>query len=643
MAGIGNNAAVNKMDRDKLDGWCEKGILGLVLAILVIGPLALGGAGAWQFLLLQGLTVLAVLLWGVRLWTSQRPQLLWPPICWAVLAFVGYAIIRYLQSDIEYVARLELIKILTYAFLFFVILNNLHRQESMQIISFTLLFLGMAISAYAIFQFATKSSRIWNVTVDSVYRGRAGGTFYNPNNLAGFLEMLLPLGLCYVLAGRLSHIAKIFLGYASVVMIAGVAVTLSRGGWITTGLELILLCGVLLCHRNYRIQALVLLLLVGGVACFLAPRMEPARARFQKIYSSGKADDLRLSIWRPAVLMWEDNLWLGVGPGQFDYRFRQYRPLDVQLRPDRAHNEYLNTLADYGLLGAALVAAAWVLLYVGVAKAWKFVRAEPDDFARKKSNKFAFMLGTSLGLLGILLHAVLDFHLHVPANAILAVALMALLSSQGRFATERYWFTAKLWTKCAVTTIILAGAAYLGFTGWRGGRECFYLEQANRQPNFSYARIERLKQASKIEPMNSETTYDIAECYRTKSWVGSAESVELARQAMEWYRRGMVLDPHDGYNWLGYGLCLDWIGLPETGSQENSTSYFQRADELDPNGYFTSAKIAWHYVQTGDYAAARTWFERSRRLEWVGNDVADNYLKIVEQRLGEAAMALYPR
>src|SRR5690242_17881439 len=163
------------MDREKLDNWCEKGILALVLGILVIGPLALGAADVWQFLLLQGLTLVVVLLWGVRLWANPRPQLLWPPICWAVLAFVAYAVVRYLQSDIEYVARLELIKILTYAFLFFAILNNLHRQESMQIITFTLLFLGMAISAYAVFQFATKSNRIWNVTVAAMYKGRAGG------------------------------------------------------------------------------------------------------------------------------------------------------------------------------------------------------------------------------------------------------------------------------------------------------------------------------------------------------------------------------------------------------------------------------------------------------------------------------------
>ena len=48
---------------------------------------------------------------------------------WVVLAFVLYAVARYLTADIEYVARLEMIQVLMYAFLFFAIVNNLYRQE----------------------------------------------------------------------------------------------------------------------------------------------------------------------------------------------------------------------------------------------------------------------------------------------------------------------------------------------------------------------------------------------------------------------------------------------------------------------------------------------------------------------------------
>ena len=208
---------------------CERGILGLVLAILVFGPLAMGAVNAPEFLVIQGLTIAVMLLWMVRIWASPRPQLLWPPVCWVVLAFAIYAIVRYLTADIEFIARLEMIQVLMFAFLFFAIVNNLYRQETVQIVGFTLIFLAMAISAFAVYQFFTHSNRVWNFT--SPYPGRASGTYISPNNLAGFLEMLLPLATAYVLAGRMKAVTRIFLGYAALVMAAGLTVTFSRGGW----------------------------------------------------------------------------------------------------------------------------------------------------------------------------------------------------------------------------------------------------------------------------------------------------------------------------------------------------------------------------------------------------------------------------
>ena len=82
------------MNRDVADNWCERGILGLVLAILVFGPLATGAVRPPDFLVLQGLTLGVLLLWSVRLWLTPKPRLLWPPICWTVMAFTLYAIGR---------------------------------------------------------------------------------------------------------------------------------------------------------------------------------------------------------------------------------------------------------------------------------------------------------------------------------------------------------------------------------------------------------------------------------------------------------------------------------------------------------------------------------------------------------------------
>ena len=101
------------MNREAIDTWCEWGILGLVLAILVFAPLATGAVLESQFLVVEALTVGVMLLWIVRLWLAPKPRLLWPPICWAVAAFAAYAVGRYLKADIEYVARQEMIQVLS--------------------------------------------------------------------------------------------------------------------------------------------------------------------------------------------------------------------------------------------------------------------------------------------------------------------------------------------------------------------------------------------------------------------------------------------------------------------------------------------------------------------------------------------------
>src|SRR5215468_2852055 len=99
---------------ERVDNWCERGILGLVLAILGFGPVALGAVDQWAWLIIQALTIGVLVLWIARLWLAERPQLLWPPICWAIVAFVVYAVLRYFQAELEYVARNEVLRILVY-------------------------------------------------------------------------------------------------------------------------------------------------------------------------------------------------------------------------------------------------------------------------------------------------------------------------------------------------------------------------------------------------------------------------------------------------------------------------------------------------------------------------------------------------
>src|SRR5262249_31686379 len=159
-------------------------------------------------------------------------------------------------------------------------LNHLHRQESIQIITLTLVFLAMVISCYAVYQFLTHSTRVWHVFTQ--YKGRASGTYICPNHLGGFLELLLPLTLAYTIAGRLSAVTKIFLGYATLVIMAGMASTVSRGTWLATACAMLLFFGVLMFHRTYRLPAFLLLVFLIGAGFVFMPRNYTSQARFKR-------------------------------------------------------------------------------------------------------------------------------------------------------------------------------------------------------------------------------------------------------------------------------------------------------------------------------------------------------------------------
>ena len=620
------------MDRERWDNWCQRGILALTLVILVGGPLALGASDEPVFLAVQGLTVAVSALWICRLWLNERPRLLWPPICWAVLGFAAYAVVRYFTADVEYVARLELIRILVYTLLFFVVLNNLHGQETVQIIAFTLVGLGTAISFYAVYQYLTGSDRVWGYFI-SPYKHRADGTYISPDHLAGFLEMVLPLAAAYAATSRLKITKKILLGYAVMVMIAGLAVTLSRGGWLAGGGAAVLFLGLLFLRGNLRWPVFAAAAVVGLGLLVVTMNSPYFQLRIKKTIqmSAGTSQYIRFLLWKPAVNMWLDHPWWGVGPALYNERFPQYRPQLVQMQPEFAHCDYLNTLAEWGVAGTALVASAWALLYLGVLRTWKFVRGSVADLGGNQSNKFAFVLAASVGLFAILLHSVVDFNMHIPANAILAVTLMALLSSHLRFASEKYWVAARLALRGALTVALAAAVGVLAAQGWRQGNEFVWLHRAAETPDGSHNQIKFLEQAFAIEPKNPQTAYRIAESYRAWSFDGDWNSDDMARKAMDWYRRGMKLHPYLADNWLGYGICLDWLGHPD-----QSVPYFQKADDLDPNGAYVAGYIGWHYFQTGDYYAAHAWAERSVQLNANDNPMGFAYVRLADRKLQEA-------
>ena len=337
--------------------------------------------------------------------------------------------------------------------------------------------------------------------------------------------------------------------------------------------------------------------------------------------------------------MWLDHFWWGVGPGHYDYRFREYRPVTLQERPDRAHNDYLNLLADWGAVGGIIVMAGMAAFAAGLWQTRYRVRRAESDFGRGTSNRSAFFLGASASLLALAVHSFVDFNLHIPSNAILGVTLLALLTSNLRFATEHYWLNLRILMKIPVTLALAGGIFYLAAQGWRCGVETYWLARAESPSLLVLDRAALLEKAFTAEPQNFQTAYNIGEAWRIQSFEGGSDYRKQAETAMRWYARGMTLDRFDGYNYLRTGMCLDWLDR-----HAEAETFYSTAETLDPNGYFTVANIGWHCFQTGDYAAAREWLERSLRLEPRDNDIAHAYLDLANQRLAQAASgkAVFP-
>jgi O-antigen ligase len=630
-------------NRRNLDWWCQRGILALVLAALVFAPLAFGAVYTWTFLVIQALAMGVALVWLVRLWGGYKPKLLWPPLAWAVLAFVLYALGRYFTADIEYVARLELIRVLLYAFLFLAVLSNLYSQDAAETITYSLTAVAVVASSYAVAQFFRHSNHVWDLT--SPYPGRASGTYINPDHFAGFLELVLPLPLAFLLAGRVEMVTRVVLAYATLTILGGLTVTFSRGGWVAAAAGILLLLGSLLCHRNHRLRAaLVLVLLVAGGGVFTARVLSHTVTYMRRV---AKPDDQgpsvvdtesRMQMWTAATHMWRDHPWWGVGPGHFDSRFREYRPEGFQQRPEHAHDDYLELFADWGVAGGLIVFSGVGIFILGLKQSWPHVRREENDFGSGMSTRYAFFLGGVSGLFALAVHSLVDFNLHVTANALVGVIVLGLVASNLRFATKRYWVRARPALQWVLSGGLALLLVFFGTQIWRLGGEMIWTDRAEVLPVYSTEQAAALQTALACEPKNLLTAYNIGECFYHPSLDGGDNYAELAQTALKYYAQCIRLDPHDAYSRLRSGMCLDWLGR-----HAEAEKYYSEAENRDPNGNFVVANIGWHFLQIGDYAAARQWFMRAAKLSNWHNDTAKNsLLEICEPKLMDRASGRLP-
>jgi O-antigen ligase len=117
---------------------------------------------------------------------------------------------------------------------------------------------------------------------------------------------------------------------------------------------------------------------------------------------------IRLSIAKDGVRMFMHRPVTGWGLGTFPNVYPQFRSFYTNFFVNEAHNDYVQLLAEMGVLGFGTM--LWFLVAV-----FRNARRKLGNWTTDTSG--AATLACTLGIVGILLHSLVDFNLQIPANA----------------------------------------------------------------------------------------------------------------------------------------------------------------------------------------------------------------------------------
>ncbi len=304
---------------------------------------------------------------------------------------------------------------------------------------------GLFQASYGLYEFISGRLHIFGYE-KKVFTDVATGTFISRNNFAAFLEMTIPLALALAvvsldrsrfsapgagapirrrlaaMTGRGTFRALLLL-MGAFVMVTALLMSRSRAGIMSTGFALLIGGALLGIRGRFRRFAICSIVLAATVAVFASQiDIVPLVQRFQALSDELTSDYGRLQVWTEALPMLAAYPVFGTGLGTWEMAFSPYRKDATQMRVDFAHNDYLEFGAEAGLLGFLILLAGAGIVLLGRARA----RAGSDEIG----------LAAGLGLLAMAFHSLTDFHLSIPADALMAAALAGLFLREGGPATE---------------------------------------------------------------------------------------------------------------------------------------------------------------------------------------------------------------
>ncbi len=291
--------------------------------------------------------------------------------------------------------------------------------------------MGLALTALAIVQHATAPDRLYWYWRPLSAGATPYGPFVNRNNFATWLVMAIPVVVGYAITRRRSRstaavnfaervstidAADLWLAASACLMTGGLLGSLSRAGIAggAAGLAAFVCISATHASGRRRVASVIgALTLMIGVAMMYA-NLGVLATRVNRALALGAAG--RLAIWSDTWRMAQDFWLTGVGAGAYQRGMLVYQQGSRQFFYNHAHSEYLQLVAEGGLLLAVPAAVAVVAGAILVAR-----RLSAD-----RSPLFWLRAGAASGMLAVAVQSIWDTGLRIPANGALFAVVAAI-------------------------------------------------------------------------------------------------------------------------------------------------------------------------------------------------------------------------
>lgn len=556
-----------------------------------------------------------------------------------VFLFLGYAAwATWGYAPDEYHARLEWLWASVYGAVF---LTARHQVPGRKMVPWllgaflvaVLLSVAYGFAHFRVFGYSIGPVSIFGFPADdrvAGYAERMSGTFGCPNNFGNYTVQAGLVALTLLTWPGMFWPVRIAAVWAALAFSAATFFSISRGSWISwVASHAVWLSRWMVRGPLNWLGRLAVLAVAAGVlyaGYHFAAKDKAVAERWVRVIGQGEGwkrvfsgeGNFRIKLSQDGLKIWQGAPLFGTGPASFDLEHPRVAPIDYQTRAKWTHNDYVNTLCDYGVAGFSLVALFWL----GVMTLF-LIRAR----SRHAGPKTDALIGLGWAICAAMLaHAFVDFNFHIPATAISCFFLLGLATTTTW--SERSW----RWAVPLNSVLLVAVLGIAGFTGWTGGRtwaawKSLPLKPAEAARLAESELAERAGRANRWDPRSVELAALLGDAYRLKlieaqfgaeSGKVSAEEIRrLGDQAIFWYLEGEKRSPKDDTLYIRRATVLDLQG-----KFDEAGPLYERGLQMRPHAKYPNLTYGNHLARKGDFEGAKKAFEKVLSLQ-KGSDLQD--------------------